>query len=510
MIKKACILAFVISFGASVCAKQITLPTSTSAKSTWPTQVVATDQALHVLNRLTFGPRPGDLAAVKAIGVQAFIEKQLTPSSLPESPAILRLKSRSNTARLNATELLQQFREAQEENRANKAGGAQTQNNKMRFLHQASQQYGQLRLLREIESSRQLEELMVDFWFNHFNVCNSKGPVRVLIGPYEEQAIRPYVFGKFRTLLEATCYHPAMLFYLDNWENTAPNSKGARGKQNGLNENYARELMELHTLGVDGGYTQKDVIELAKILTGLGLSDPKKINNLQAVGYFGAYFDSTRHDYGDKTLLRRHFVGSGSREVEEALIMLSKDPATARHISYKLAQYFVSDNPPVSLVNKLTLRFQKTDGDIKAVLRELFYSSEFWSPKYVQAKYKSPIRYAISAVRATGSHPQNLMGLEQFLRLQGEPLYGCLTPDGYKNTKEAWLNPDSLLNRINFASLLTSGNFQGISSPAVEYRQLGATITGGKFSPRTIAVVTKNQAPLNSALLLGSPEFMHY
>jgi uncharacterized protein (DUF1800 family) len=371
-------------------------------------------------------------------------------------------------------------------------------------------EYTTKRLTRDVESPRQLEQVMTEFWFNHFNVCITKGLDHVLVGPYEDQAIRPYALGKFRDLLGATCHHPAMLFYLDNWQNTAPQSGGSKGRFKGLNENYARELMELHTLGVDGGYAQKDVIELAKILTGLGIAGPAQRQQLEPVGPYGAYFASNRHDFSEKDFLGRRVSGKGEQEIEDALDTLARHPSTAHHISYQLAQYFVCDEPPTTLVDKMAARFKASDGDIKAVLRELFNSNEFWDPKYQSAKYKTPLRYAVSILRATDAHPQKFDVLAQFMRLQGEPLYGCLTPDGYKNTKEAWLNPDGFLNRLNFATVVGSGNVRSLLSTAPEYRQLGATISGSKFSAKTVAVVAKAPDPLKSAVVLGSPEFMHY
>lgn len=489
------------------------------------------EKVLHVINRLTFGPAPGDIQRVKAIGIRAFIDQQLNPSSIPESPAVNAVIASATSQKESIPELLRQVKTLRQEKKENKnaqnaaaqsarASGEDTANvatakkfNELgKFFKGMNDEFVTRRLTRDVESPRQLEQVMTEFWFNHFNVCITKGLDRVLVGPYEDQAIRPYAMGKFRDLLGATCHHPAMLFYLDNWQNTAP-GQGPRGKSTGLNENYARELMELHTLGVDGGYTQKDVTELARVLTGLGMKNIGMMaarQNLEPVGSFGAYFAPGRHDFGEKVVLGRRFTGKGEQEIEDALDMLARHPSTAHHISYQLAQYFVADNPPATLVNKLSAKFTTSDGDIKAVLRELFNSNEFWDPKYQSAKYKTPLRYAVSVARATDSHPGNYNLLAQFMRLQGEPLYGCLTPDGYKNTKEAWLNPDSLLNRLNFATVVGSGNARGLTNGAPEYRQLGATISGSKFSPKTVAVVAKAPEQMKSAVVLGSPEFMHY
>ncbi len=311
----------------------------------------------------------------------------------------------------------------------------------------------QARLWRAVESPRQLQEVMVDFWYNHFNVFAAKGLDHLWVGAYEEQAIRPYALGRFRDLLGATAHHPAMLFYLDNWQNTAPNSPGVRGKQQGLNENYARELMELHTLGVDGGYTQEDVIALARILTGWGLGRPRG----RDINKGGFFFDPKRHDFSDKVFLGQTIHGSGVAEGEEALDILARNPATARHISFELAQYFVADEPPSALVERLRKRFLDTDGDIRAVLDTLFHSPEFWDQKYYGNKFKTPYQYVVSAVRATDMKVVNVRPLYGMLMQLGMPLYGCLTPDGYKNTRDAWLNPDAMTRRIGFATALASG-----------------------------------------------------
>jgi uncharacterized protein (DUF1800 family) len=475
------------------------------------------DKVVHLLNRITFGPSPGDIDRVKSIGIKGFIEEQLNPAKIPESPEILDMVAAIPTAKQSNEELIRQLRERRKADQdAQKAAGSDGVKDAVQktsgYLGALRQQYVATKLARYIESPRQLQEVMTEFWFNHFNVCMAKGMDTILIDSYENQAIRPNALGKFRDLVEATCHHPAMLFYLDNWQNTAPNSPGARGQHTGLNENYARELMELHTLGVDGGYTQKDVIELARILTGLGIAAPEQIqrSNLQPIGNLGAYFASNRHDFGEKVLLGHSIRGSGAGEIQEALDLLIRHPSTAHHISYQLAQYFVCDNPPASLVNKLSERFTASDGDIKAVLRELFSSKEFWDPQYENAKFKSPVRYVVSTMRASGTRPEDYRPTQQFLKLQGEQVFGCLTPDGYKNTKEAWLNPDGLLRRINFATAAAAGKLPGANSQPVDYQKLSETINGGKFSEHTTSVISKAPPPLKAAVLLGSPEFMRY
>ncbi len=471
------------------------------------------EKAVHLLNRITFGPRPGDIDRVQEMGLQAFLNEQLSPASIQESPAVTEMEEGNATAQKTPIQLInayKNFKKNQQEAKRAQAQGDEEVKKLENPFKEMNQQFLATKLTRDVESPRQLQEVMTEFWFNHFNVCITKGLDRVLVGPYEEQAIRPFALGKFRDLLGATCHHPAMLFYLDNWQNTAPQSRGARGKFNGLNENYARELMELHTLGVNGGYSQKDVTELARVLTGLGIAGGRQARRLEPIGPFGAYFDQNRHDFGTKVILGTSVPGAGEREIEYALDLLARHPSTAHHIGYQLAQYFVSDDPPASLVNKLATCFTRTDGDITAVLRELFNSSEFWDKHYVNAKYKTPLRYAVSALRASDAHPTDYKPVVQFLRLQGEPLYAHLTPDGYKNTKDAWLSPDALVNRINFATALTSAKLPAVLPDAPGYKQLSDTISNGEFSKHTTATVAKAPAALKSAVLLGSPEFMYY
>ena len=324
---------------------------------------------------------------------------------------------------------------------------------------------------------------MVDFWYNHFNVFDGKGSGRALVASYERDAIRPYVFGSFRTLLGATAKHPAMLEYLDN----------QLSKAGALNENFARELMELHTLGVDGGYTQKDVTALARMLTGWSF-EPRALIRREE----GFHFDARRHDQEPKTWLGSPVAQRDQAEGEFALDVLARRPSTARHISYKLAQYFVQDEPPAALVERMARTWRDTDGDIRAVLRTLFASDEFLAPASFGVKFKTPYQYVVSAARATGAPLENMGPLLQSLKQLGMPLYGCATPDGYKNTEAAWLNPGALTRRIAFASA---------AGAKLDAAQLDGAI-GAAISPRTRALVAANPEPLRAAMLLGSPDFM--
>ncbi|WP_392534248.1 DUF1800 domain-containing protein [Nostoc sp. C117] len=470
-------------------------------------------KVLHIVNRLSFGPRPGDVQRVESIGVDRYIKEQLSPDTIPESASLKSQLAQLETLSLNPMQLLAYGTTGQKLSPEAKKAAQQ----KARGVLQAAIQ---ARLLQATNSPKQLQEVMVDFWYNHFNVDAAKGRDRLLVGAYEQQAIRPFTLGRFRDLLGATAHHPAMLFYLDNWQNTAPGSPGARGRFQGLNENYARELMELHTLGVDGGYTQQDVIALAKILTGWGIARPNQPN----INSNGFYFDPKRHDPSDKVFLKTTIKGSGETEGEQALDILARSPATARHISYELAQYFVSDRPPTTLVNRLTQRYLATDGNIRDVLDTLFHSSEFWETKNFNTKFKTPYQYAISAVRATGVEVNNTRPIFNLLQQLGMPIYGCPTPDGYKNTEEAWLNPDAMTRRLNFATAIASGrlpllsaanNVAGVTLPPVKVKpspvdslQLTNTL-GNSLSSKTQSAIASSPPQLQAALILGSPEFMH-
>ncbi len=346
----------------------------------------------------------------------------------------------------------------------------------------------QAKLLRAIYSGRQLEEVMTDFWFNHFNVFIGKGPDRYMITAYERDAIRPHALGKFKDLLMATAKSPAMLFYLDNWQSTGPNSQLAlygpgggrrpggvggpraqirqrarqqqqqqqqqqKNRPSGLNENYAREIMELHTLGVDGGYTQKDVTELAKVLTGWSIEEPQRGG--------GFTFRERAHEPGKKYVLGHTIKEHGEDEGKEMLDILAHHPATAHFICKKLAMRFVSDNPPQSLIDRMAETFLKKDGDMREVLRTLFHSPEFWAQDTYRAKVKTPLEFVASSVRASGANVQNALPLVQTLNRMGMPLYGMQPPTGYSVKADAWVNSSALLNRMNFALTLGSGRLNG-------------------------------------------------
>jgi uncharacterized protein (DUF1800 family) len=526
-------------------------------------------ESLHVLNRLGFGPRPGDLAALGETGVDRYIERQLNPDSIPEPDDLASRIDGLRTLHLTPVEL---FLEFQEPLRQAAKGDTDARKMARRQAHQVIMDAVEARIVRAVYGVRQLQEVMAAFWFNHFNVFAGKGLCSIWTGAFEEEAIRPHTMGRFRDLLGATAKHPAMLFYLDNWQNTAPNAPGTHGKFDGINENYAREVMELHTLGVNGGYTQSDVIALAHILTGWGLvkrgapgGQPRPRQNFSAgdfqprphgfgpfffrrwrqrnqhnpqrangvIGQYGFFFDAYRHDFAQQTLLGHTIPAGGIDQGEQALDLLARSPATANHLSFELAQYFVADNPPPALVKQMANRYLATDGDIRQVLTTLFTSNQFRDPRNYNSKFKTPYEYVISAVRATGAPLVNVLPLAGTMAQLGMPLYGCQTPNGYRNTREAWLNPDAMMLRLSFATGLGAGRLPLDRRPDGNFGALGglkksgaarpvkfngkmdapdpvqlAMTLGDQFSPRTAEAVEAAPTQLRTPLILGSPEFM--
>jgi uncharacterized protein (DUF1800 family) len=472
-----------------------------------PAAAADSDQRIvHFLNRLAFGPSAEDFNYVKMIGVERYVAEQLDPSAIAE-PIDLRLRLAQLTSfGLGAVELRQFFGPLRA------TGGIKPTLDEIKAQQRRAslvfREAQDARVWRAILSRRQLEQVMVDFWFNHFNIFAGEEPERIWIGNYEDQAIRPYALGHFRDLLFAVAKHPAMLTYLDNTLNVM--ARGGRGR---LNENFAREVMELHTLGADGGYTQQDVETLARVFTGWRVNQP----GAAAFPEIAAVFEGPRHDYGPKVFLGRKLEARGKAEGEEALAILAASPATAHHLAFELAQYFVADAPPEGLVDRLATRFLATDGDIRQVLKALFASPEFWAS--AGAKYKTPYELVISTARAAGLPVNNPRPLIGWMGRIGMPLYGCETPDGYKNTAAAWLSPDASLQRIDFVEAFARS---GLATAApgsadlllsdtrpksVDPKQLLA-IFGSILTPETRAIVDKAPAGQRAALILGSPDFM--
>jgi uncharacterized protein (DUF1800 family) len=367
------------------------------------------------------------------------------------------------------------------------------------------------RLLRDVYSQRQLEAVMTDFWLNHFNVYVRKNQNEPYLLPsYERDAIRPHALGRFEDLLVATAKSPAMLVYLDNVQSIGPgslaatrvarlktqmpNAKVAAAFPQGLNENYARELMELHTLGVNGGYTQADVTQVAKVFTGWTVEQPLRGGGFQ--------FEERRHEPGSKTLMGKTIHEGGEREGLEVLHMLATSPATAKFISNKLAVRFVSDTPPQALVDRMANAFLASDGDLATVLRTMFDSPEFWSPEVYRSKIKTPIEFVVSAARATDVDIANALPMVRALEKLGMPLYGMQTPNGYSWVAEPWVSSGALVSRMNFAIALSSNRVGGTY---VDWNALLA-------QPATVQTAVMDEAAKSTAkearleaVLLGQP-----
>jgi uncharacterized protein (DUF1800 family) len=485
---------------------------------------------LHVLNRTGFGARPGDVERVRVMGLATYIDQQLHPERIADSALAARLTA-FETLGKSSRELADDYFEPAQRARQQaklQAGSnpSMTDETKMRTpevmaaqrkARQVIEELSDQKILRAAFSDRQLEEVMVDFWFNHFNVFAGKGMTQIYLTGYERDTIRPHALGKFRDLLGATAKSPAMLFYLDNWQSADPGaqermtdvrrrraarfpfaSDKAQGRsRRGLNENYGRELMELHTLGVDGGYTQDDVVNVARAFTGWTIDQPRQGG--------GFRFDPRLHDEGEKLVLgRRIKAGGGQSDGEKVLDILAGSPSAARFISTKLARRFVSDAPPPALVDRAAKRFRETDGDIREVVRTILTSHEFFAADVYRAKVKTPFEFVVSALRATGTDVVDAAPLAQAVRQLGMPLYLCQPPTGYADRAEAWVNTGALLNRMNFALQLVSGKMRGVrpgTSPVGD-------ALAGDVSSSTAATIAKAGDPgQTAALTLGSPEF---
>lgn len=585
------------------------------------TELTEEEAILHALNRLGFGPRPGEVERIRAMGLETWIRAQLHPEQIHDA-AVARRLERYPTLTMSSGQLLEEFpnpaqaarrmgisveeyRRRMQEQRSD-SGDAPA---RLRALAQDPTRYTEIRLpgritaelamaklTRAIYSERQLAEVLTDFWFNHFNVFAGKGADRWLITSYERDAIRPHVLGKFRDLLGATAEHPAMLFYLDNWlsidpkayerleqeltrrrelfqqrfgdasrrsrfgepfdpffalqrQNRMANDPRRASRQQpsvaagnpqvaqqrlrqrrGLNENYARELLELHTLGVDGGYTQQDIVEVARAFTGWTLRARNRDPEF--------YFDARLHDPGEKIVLGKEIHYGGKKDGEAVLDLLVRHPSTARFIATKLARRFVSDTPPESLVARMAETFQKTDGDIRAVVQTMVYSPEFWSRQAYRAKIKKPFELVASAVRALGAEVEVPLLLVSWVERVGEPLYQCQPPTGYSDRSEAWVNTGALLNRLNFAIALAANRLRGVRvdltgllartdprDPQAVLDRAVSQFLADQISPATRATIERQLADpqvrqavlddpareINAALVvglvLGAPEF---
>jgi len=592
-------------------------------------------QIVHALNRLTFGPRPGDAAEVRRLGVDKWIDLQLHPERIPENPDLEARVRPLATLQLATWQINEKYSPPQQQARppieslltplqlsklrdggsveerrevmnslapgvrlqvlavappqalqglpdlqqeASKGGfvdvkvqrppqlndllspeqqrtlrngtpeeklalldafdeakrkqvlrvaGPQAFNGVPQLRREAmvitqpqqyvNQELIENKLYRAIYSNRQLEEVLVDFWVNHFNVFNGKNQIRVLLTSYERDAIRPHVFGHFKDLLLATAHHPAMLIYLDNNQSQVPREdvpqapNAAQVRRPGINENYGRELMELHTLGVDGGYTQDDVIAVARAFTGWTVYDPQKYAEFQ--------FNPGGHDRKEKVVLGHTLpAGRGEQDGLDVIDILAHHPSTAKFISKKLAQRFVADDPPQALIDRMAATFTKTDGDLRAVLTTLFTSVEFSSEGAWQSKLKSPLEMVVSAVRALSADAADTLPFAQRIADMGEPLYGKLEPTGYPNTGDSWASASGILGRINFATALTSGQVPGVKIDVSRFNfkppaAVASELLGVSPSPETLAAIEKSiqgreaTPSMLVATILGSPEF---
>jgi uncharacterized protein (DUF1800 family) len=544
---------------------------STASVSSQRAPLTSREKALHVLNRLAFGPRPGDVDRVLEMGVGAWIEQQLNPEAIPDAAATARLKELP-TLSMSQGEIFDTFEKPVREARRQRKAAAGTANEKMTLADAAKadaaaqedirsrippekrprrviEELAAARLIRAAVSDRQLNEVLVDFWMNHFNVYAAKGLDRIFVTSFERDVVRPRIWGRFEDLLMATAKSPAMLFYLDNAQSVAdPEHRPApplrrfsrfggfgatmemearaANRKGGLNENYARELMELHTLGVDGGYTQKDVTELARVLTGWSINP--------AEGSF--VFRARVHDAGAKTVLGRRFgPGGGIEEGEQMISALARNRSTARHIAFQLCQRLVADAPPADLVDRVAKKFLSTDGDLRETVRAVVASPEFFSPETYRAKVKSPFEYVASAIRAGGGETNARLPVVKEIAQMGEPLYLCQPPTGYSDAASAWVNAGALVARLNFAIALASNKLPGTemdlgklvspqdaADPKRSVDALARVFLGGELTPETRQTIesqlenrvaspddpsANTQLPLIAGLILGSPEF---
>ena len=606
---------------ACVCSLGVELPTLAAARKSQPkpsavlkglpiTELSEDEAILHALNRLAYGPRPGDVERVRQMGLAKWIDQQLHPNSLDDRALEARLEGYP-TLTLSAGQLLEQYPPPQqaakregvtieeyrrvpaEKRRSEGAtpakppspevaapaqgqAGLSAGDQKMaphaleddsKLPRRIVAELSMAKVTRAIYSESQLQQVMDDFWFNHFNVFAAKGGDQWLLTSYERDAIQPHALGKFKDLLTATAKSPAMLFYLDNWLSADPKTaerlaaeraarqnmrrSGRRGrygppwpprsvpdgpvqdrqkKERGLNENYGRELMELHTLGVDGGYTQKDVTEVARCFTGWTIGEPRRNPQFK--------FDERLHDPAPKHVLGKKIHWGGMKDGEAVLELLARHPSTAKLISTKLARRFVSDDPPPALVERMARSFHSSDGDIRAVLKTMMDSPEFWSRAAYRAKIKTPFELVVSAARALGTDVEAPLPLVMWVGRIGQPLYLCQPPTGYADKAEAWVNTGALLNRLNFSLALAGNRVRGarsdatallgaeaMSDPRAALARALQLFLGGQAAPQTVATLEtqlenpqvlraelddpKRQvdAGVIAGLVLGAPEF---
>jgi len=516
----------------------------------------ARDSALHALNRLGYGPAPGLVDSIARTGVMRWVNTQLDLTK-PGDPDLAWMKNQFPALTASPEETVRRFAAVRREQFMKRSQGDSMASRRgspeMRELRESLSGLPQATLVRAVLSDNQLGEVMAEFWFNHFNVFMNKGLDRVYTASYVEETIRPNALGTFHDLLRAVATSPAMLFYLDNVQSVTPGSEppglekyqramhGPRARHvdparrqqldsmmsqvearrpKGLNENYARELLELHTLGVDGGYTQQDVTEVARILTGWGIALPRDGGGFQ--------FHDWAHDRNAKTFMGVEFpAGHGKDEGERLLSMLASSPATMHHVSSKLCARFVSDAPPDGCIDAAVAAWKRHGGNIREVMRAIVASPDFWSASARNSKVKSPLEFLVSAVRAVGGRPDSTPALAGRLRQLGQPLFLQSVPTGYPETQEEWVNSGALLARMNVAVALAANRLPGVALeldgvvPLTDDHQqlvtrVDTAVLGGRMSDRTRKVILEQLADVTDpvsaralaiGLALGGPEF---
>jgi uncharacterized protein (DUF1800 family) len=482
----------------------------------WPDDSRALE--LQVLNRVSWGANSSSAADIARLGTGRWLDSQLRPARAP-LPA--EMQARIDAMTISQRPIADIAADLERQRRAFQSAPPEERKAERQAFQQELTRLGreaQARmLLRALYSPNQLEEHMTWFWMNHFSVFQFKGPLRGLLADYEERAIRPQALGRFRDLLGATARHPAMLIYLDNARNSA-------GR---INENYARELMELHTLGVEGGYTQKDVQEVARAFTGWTIFAPRGggvYGDEGATGRAGTFlFNPRMHDEGEKVVLGQKIPGGGGMEDgEKVLDILVAHPSTAKFVATKLCRFFVSDTPDPALVSRVADAFHKSNGDIKTTLRAIFYSPEFNSPEARRAKIKTPFELAVSAIRTLGAETDARPALAQWIAKMGEQLYGYQAPTGYPDTADYWVNTGALLERLNFSLALVSNRIPGTrvdlsrfvgdeatSSRAVDQQRIVERFLDvalqGDISPKSREVLMKQLTDQSDAPITNAP-----
>jgi len=516
-----------------------------------PALTTPRDSALHALNRLAYGATPGLADRIAREGVLRWVDRQLAVTQA-DDPGLKGELAKFDLLSTGPDQLLRTYLEAQRDRRTDRRAAAadsamaamSPQERERRMSPEARELRGllsqapQLVVVRAVSSEHQLAEVMADFWSNHFNIFMGKNIARVYLPSYIEETIRPRILGRFEDLLVATARSPAMMVYLDNAQSIMPGAEPPRvGRQGarrraaampalpqrrptGLNENYARELMELHTLGVDGGYTQKDVTEVARILTGWSVARPAQGS--------GFVFNGWAHDQGAKTVLGVGFpAGGGEDEGRRLLRMLADHPSTAHYISGKLCARLVSDTPPDGCVDLAVAAWKRSGGEIREVLRVILHSPDFWAPAHRAAKVKSPLEFMVSAVRVVGGVPDSTPRLAGAVGRLGQPIYQHVAPNGYPEHEEDWVNSGALLNRMNVAMMLAGNRLPGVSvdldrilpvtsDHAALVAAVDRLVTGGTMSARTRRVIQEQLAGVTDpvqarafalGLAIGGPEF---